>query len=256
VQRGSAQDSRALPAPLNEPTPRQVRVNASGVSALIAAMALTAAGVWGEIEFYTRAKASERLAALFAHERLVTGAEVTRIQRRGGGNNRRSTVHYQYAAQGRDYTGATTVSRSDRDRYVAGAPVAVWYLPSQSDASWLDGYAPSPAPMWPVMAIPVVAGFAALSLIVLVRRQLNLLTNGRPALAVITKVERKRTDKGSFWRVHYEWTLLSGATRTGRYKDSGKQPPALGATIPIVYDKDDPSRNSKYPLGLVSISKK
>jgi hypothetical protein len=87
----------------------------------------------------------------------------------------------------------------------------------------------------------------------LIRRQRRLLTYGRGAVAVITGVEKKRSDKGTYWKVHYEWTLLSGAKRTGHYKHGKKQPPAIGTTIPIVYDRDQPSHHSKYPLSLVHV---
>ena len=88
----------------------------------------------------------------------------------------------------------------------------------------------------------------------LIRRQSYLLMYGRPAIAVVTKVEKKRSDKGTYWRVHYEWTLLSGAKRRGRYKHGKKEPPAVGTTIPIVYDRDQPARNSRYPLSLVALT--
>ena len=39
--------------------------------------------------------------------------------------------------------------------------------------------------------------------------------------------------------VHYEWTTLSGATRTGKYQHGKKHLPAVGTLIPIVYDRDN-----------------
>ena len=91
------------------------------------------------------------------------------------------------------------------------------------------------------------AGCAALALIQAVRRQSNLLAYGRPAMATVTKVEKKKTDEGTVWMVHYEWTTLSGATRTGKYHHGKKQVPAVGALIPIVYDRDNSFRHSKLP---------
>ena len=97
------------------------------------------------------------------------------------------------------------------------------------------------------------AGCAALALIQAVRRQSNLLAHGRPAMATVTKVEKKNTGEGTVWMVHYEWTTLSGATRTGKYSHGKKHVPAVGALIPIVYDKDNSFRHSKYPMSLVTI---
>ena len=97
---------------------------------------------------------------------------------------------------------------------------------------------------------------SAMALILAVRRQSNLLVYGRPAMATVIKVERKRTDKGAFWLVHYEWTTMSGATRTGKYKHGKKQVPAVGDLIPVVYDRDNTFRSSKYPMAFVAISEK
>ena len=66
------------------------------------------------------------------------------------------------------------------------------------------------------------------------------------------KVEKKRTDKGTVWMVHYEFTTLSDATRTGKYRHGKKQVPAAGTLIPIVYDRDNSFRHSKYPMSFVT----
>jgi hypothetical protein len=80
------------------------------------------------------------------------------------------------------------------------------------------------------------AFLGALGIVARIRRQSQLLGYGRAALAVITKGEKKRSDEGTYWRVLYEWTLLSGGKRRGRYNHGKKQPPAVGTTIPILYD--------------------
>jgi hypothetical protein len=92
-----------------------------------------------------------------------------------------------------------------------------------------------------------------MALILAVRRQSNLLTSGRPAMATITTVEKKGGDHGSYWMVHYEWTTLCGAVRTGKYRHNKKISPDVGTTIPIVYDRDNTFRHSKYPFAFVRI---
>lgn len=254
MQRRSAQNNPASAAALLRSTPRQVRLNTSGVIMMIVAAALVIGGVWGGMELYRRAKLSERQVALLASEAITTDAEVIRVQRRGGGNDRRSTVHYRYVVGDREHSGATTVRRAERDRYVPGSQIAVRYLSSEPGTSWMEGYAPRRQPIWPAFVVPASCAVSALTIALLIRRQSNLLTHGRPAAAVVTKVEKKRSDKGTYWRVHYEWTLLSGAKRTGHYKHGKKDPPPVGATIPIVYDRDQPARNSRYPLSLVALT--
>jgi hypothetical protein len=248
----SALDNSALPAVLLQASPRRVRVNASGSAMLAIAAALVAGGIWGSIVLSRRAETAERQLALFASERIVAPGEIVRLRRRGGDDDYRITAHYRYMARGRELAGATSLRRSDRDQYVAGSQAAVWYLASEPEASWLDGYAPRPFPEWPGTVVPLACGIAALALIQAVRRQSNLLTYGRPTLATVTHVEKKSTDKGSVWVVHYEWTILSGATRTGKYQHGKKHVPGAGDLIPIVYDRDNSFRHSRYPMSFVS----
>jgi hypothetical protein len=234
-------------------TPRDVRVNVSGGIMLATAAVLVAAGMWGGIVLGKRAETAERHLGLFTSERIVTAGDVIQLQKRGGGNDHRITAHYRYTARGQELTGATALRRDERERYAVGQPVAVWYLPSEPEESWLDGYAPRPEVSWPATAVPVACGFTALVLIQLVRRQSNLLANGRPAMATVTKVEKKDTGEGTVWMVSYEWTTLSGATRKGKYSHGKKHVPAVGALLPLVYDKDNSFRHSKYPMSLVTI---
>ena len=69
-------------------------------------------------------------------------------------------------------------------------------------------------------------------------------------MATVTKVEKKKIERGRYWMVHYEWTTMSGATRTGKYNHGKKHVPAVGALIPIVYDRDNTFRHSKYPMSI------
>ena len=258
MPRRNALDSSGVPAVLLRAAPRDVRVNASGGIVLIVAAAVAVAGIWLGIVLGRAAARAERHVGLFASERIVAAGDVIQLQKRGDDDDDdddsyRITVHYRYTARGQELMGQTTLRRAERDRYAVGSPVAVWYLPSEPGQSWLDGYAPRAQPSWPATAVPIACGVTAIVLIQLVRRQTKLLAYGRPAMATVTKIEKKRTDKGTFWMVHYEWTTLSGATRTGKYHHGKKDLPAIGAEIPIVYDRDNSFRHSKYPMSLVTI---
>jgi hypothetical protein len=253
VQRRSALDSSGLPPALRKAAPRHVQVNASGGVMLVTAAVLVVAGIWAGITLSRQAHIAERRLRLFASERIVTAGDVVRLRTRGEGDDHRITAHYRYLARGRELAGATTLRRNERERYAVGQTVAVWYLPSEPGESWLDGYVPRPQASWPATVVPIVCGSTALVLIQLVRRQSNLLANGRPAMATVTKVEKKTGEYGTSWMVHYEWTTLSGATRTGKYRHGKKRAPVVGALIPIVYDRDNSFRHRKYPMSLVTI---
>ena len=224
---------------------------------LLTAAVLVVVGMWGGIVLGSRAEIAERHLRLFASERIVAAGDIVRLQKRGGGNDHSITAHYRYTARGHELTGETRLRRAERERYAVGSPVGIWYLPSEPEVSWLDGYAPGPAEAsWPATVVPIVCGICALVLIQLVRRQWNLLAYGRPAMATVTKVEKKESDQGTYWMVHFEWTTLSGATRTGKYNHGKKKDvPAIGAMLPIVYDRDNSFRHSKYPMAFVTLDR-
>ena len=253
MRRRSARDSAGVPPALLRPTPRRVRVSSAGAVMLLIAAALVAIGIWGGIQLRRRADTAERRVGLFASERVVTAGDVIQLRKRSDGNDHRIVAHYRYAARGRELTGQTTLRREEREKYSVGSPVAVWYLPTQPEASWLDGYSPRGEASWPATVVPLGCGVSAIALIFFVRRQSNLLAFGRPAMATVTKVEKARSDEGTHWMVHYEWTTLSGATRTGKYNHGKKNVPAKGTAIPVVYDRDNTFRHGKYPMLFVRI---
>lgn len=221
-------------------------MSSSGKAALIAMALLVSGGAWGGMKIHNDAKASHRRADRAEAEAASINASVVQVQRRGGGDDRRSVIHYRYVAAGEPHTGATQVRRQNRDRYAVGSDVRVSYLPTEPGISWRDGYPPRRRPVWPAFAVPFGCMLAALASVFAIRRQSHLVAYGRPALAVVTKVEKKSSDKGTYWRVHSEWTLLSGGKHQGRYNHGKKNPPAVGASMPIVYDRDHPSRHGKY----------
>ena len=54
----------------------------------------------------------------------------------------------------------------------------------------------------------------------------------------------------SGYQLRYEFKTLSGAAVSGKILQ--KADVAVGGTIPIVYHRDDPRRNARYPLSLVT----
>ena len=254
MERESAPASSELPPALLTSTPRQVRIAPRGAALMIVAAALVAVGMWGAVELRRRAETAERHVQLFGSERLLAAGDVIRLRKRGDDDDDRVTAHYRYIARGRELMGATTLRRGERNRYAVGSTVGVWYLPSEPDASWLDGYQPRQQPYWPATAVPLACGVAAFAMILVVRRQWNLLESGRPTLATVTKIDKKRSDHGTYWVVHYEWSTLNGATRLGKYRHGSKRTvPSVGEVMPILYDRDNTFRSRKYPMTFVTV---
>ena len=220
---------------------------------VLAAALIVGGSLIGSVVYPAAQTANRRVAELESHGKRATG-QVIRVNHRGSGGDSRAVVEYQYTAGGQ-YTGRTDMRRRDAARLSEGSPVTVRYLPTEPETSWIPGHEPRRRAVWPAFVILPACFAAATVLVALFRRQSSLLSDGRGALARVTQLEKKASEYGTAWRVQYEWRLLSGAKRHGRYMHSGKEPPAVGATIPIVYDRDEPGRHSKYPLKLVAAAR-
>ncbi len=211
------------------------------------------AGIWAGISLHQQAIASQRRAALDGVATTSIAGRVTRVQLQGGDDDRRTIVHYEYVVNGRAYRGSTRLRRREPHEFVAGGPIAVSYVMSDPSIGWMEGRPPRRFPVWPAYLVPSVALLGSAIAFAILRRQRRLLTDGRLAIATITRVDKKRSDKGTYWRVEYQWRLLNGATRQARYRHSRKQPPAIGAHLPIIYDRDNPQQQGRYPLPLVGL---
>jgi hypothetical protein len=103
-----------------------------------------------------------------------------------------------------------------------------------------------------LLALP--AGLGSLLIFFALSRARDLLSGGRPAEARVTEVHRQTHSHGSSHRVELEFTVLSGAKHHGRL-EQGSKPPAVGSTLIIVYDPDQPKRQARYPMKLVRVAK-
>lgn len=224
-----------LPAQLLRTGRRRVRLSKSGFVLLLWAIVLFAAGPWAGYLLHTHATAPEGVPA---------DGEVIDVQRKRGDSSR-FTVTFRYSVEGRQYQGTNTVRRRGRDRYNAGTPVRLRYAPSEPGKSWIEGHGRRRAPILLAFLAPPAMILTALAMMVPIRRQSRLLAEGRFALATVTKLDN---------RVHYEWILLSGGTRSGRYDVGEGKPPAPGTTVPILYDRDNPQRHARYPMCLVTVA--
>jgi hypothetical protein len=232
---------------------RQVTLSWSGVLVMLLIVGTLLAAVVLPVVLYARVKRSEESLHQFQIASAVTQAEIIDVGRRSGDDNGKVRVTYRYTANGEEHTGRASVRRRDAARYSLGSQVRVRYLLAEPAENWLDGQRPRPMPIWLVLLLPPVLVLSAGAAALFIRRQARLLAEGRAALATVTKADKLRGRESTTWRVRYEWTLLSGAMRTGHADLQTKTPPAVGTTIPVVYDRDHPQRHARYPLSLVQV---
>jgi hypothetical protein len=131
-----------------------------------------------------------------------------------------------------------------------GSAIEVVFVTSDPALSHPAAWPQPAAPRW--LGLPVaVALFAIAALLWLrVRRQEGLLSEGRPAPAIVTK--HIRSKDGKYWK--YAFALPGGSVQGGKSGPS-RNPPAIGATLCILYDPDRPKRNAAYPLPLVRLDR-
>ena len=243
-----------LPEELNRSAPRKLELTSLGHAAIAAMIALVIGAILSGILVYQRVVSDQAPVRLLASEGRTTVGRAVDIKRRRG-ENQRVILRYSYVVDGREYTGETRLKKSDRNLYRLGSELRVRYLASKPAESWMEGYRPRNTPYWLIVALPAGLLLCIVPIILTIRRQSRLVADGRAALARVTKAHKVSYGEHSGWRIHYEWTSLSGAMRTGLV-DKYKRPPAIGSTIPILYDRDNPRRHSPYPMSLVRATKR
>jgi hypothetical protein len=150
----------------------------------------------------------------------------------------RSRVNYSFAANGRSFTGSA--SRSGPKLRVSD-PLTIRYLPSNPavnhPAAWEEPTVAALFPFW----IPTVLVLILVMMLIRMRIIRRLLSEGMPAVAVVTK--RCRGARGGVYVV-YEFRTEEGRAMTG---SDGESPEDIGANICVLYLPQNPRRNMRYP---------
>jgi hypothetical protein len=239
-----------LPPQLTASIPRDVTLTAGGRALAALAILIAAGAIAAAIALTIANRRSADDAERRAREAVAATADVVAV-RPERGENRHHIVTYRYDAQGVTYTGETRLREHDRRAFSAGDRVAIGYVRSAPDMSWIAGAEPRIEP--PIGVVPLVS-LSMLTVAALiawnVRRQWLLLAEGRPAIARVTSSKRIAGQHGAHYRVGYEFQTLSGATVSARY-DMGRTPPPVGTSVSIVYHRDTPRWSAPYPLQLV-----
>ena len=235
------------PAELSGSSSREVELSGGGVAVACLAVGLIL-GAIASIVLLSREASRQAGDAdrLFTKGRVAEGS-VTRHWKSGGeGSNRR--IAYEFQHDGRTYAGAAKTPKRIWATFAVGSPVDVRFLPENPERNHPAGWRPGRLPLWlpPGLAALLVA--VAFLLVWMVRRQTQLLSDGRAARARVVKHTAGEGGKS----YTYEVPVLGGGTMKGRAGEVRK-PPAIGSAICVIYDRDNPGRNSPYPLCLVRV---
>lgn len=232
---------------------RPVRLTRLGITlAILAAATLIGATVLGVILDRT-ARRQNVEQSLLRTQGIPATAVITRVWRNNGGRRSeergeaRNRVAYYFEYAGRRYARNMQVPTIIWRDLAEGAPLPVRFVPSRPSINHPTAWSSRPLALWvPYVIAPALAGVALVMLIPL-RRQIRLLTEGRPAPGRVTGI--KKADKVLV--VRYEFHLLSGTVAKG--KSNAAKAPDGDVPLCVLYDPENPRRNTLYPLSLVRL---
>jgi hypothetical protein len=237
----------SAPREIARSRPRWVTYTAGGRVLLLLAFALMAGGGALTMGLGARAVREAQDARWLRESGVETTGEVARLLRLRGDEPRHRMV-YRFEVEGRSYERQVNLSARSWERLQVGDPVPIRYVPFRPELNYPRGSRPNPLP--PVLPVLVALGFSCGVAVILfsLRRQRELLIEGRAAPAVVSRHEKSQ--HGTI--AHYRYALMSGSLRAGKYGPM-KKAPAIDSTICVLYDRDRPWRSSVYPLSLVKI---
>jgi hypothetical protein len=241
----------SLPAELERSAPRDVGLTAGGRALMVLAWLLLAgAGIAG-IALYFEARRQSDAALDFERRGVAATAVVDRLWRKTGEEDKPAFAAFHFDANGARIDGESRLRMSTWRQLRTGSTVPLRYLPENPRRFLVAGERRSRMPF--VIPYIVSSILAALALVCLaaVRWQRRLLSEGRPALAVVTAV--RKSHGSSDREMVYEFHVLAGTVATG--KTAATKAAAVGDRISVVYDPERPTRNKPYPFSLVTLER-
>jgi hypothetical protein len=233
--------------------PRDVRLTAGGKFVYIVAVVLLVASVVAGVVLRVRGVQENDERQQLIERGAGVDAQIVKLWRTSN-EQKQPWVAYRFTVDGRDHQGQARVSLTKWRTLEVGAVLPIRYVPERPDLSAPDGIERRALPLWVpfLAATPLVLG--GLVCLYVVRRERQLLENGRPAPAIVTGHHKHHSSHGGTHRsITYEFRQLSGAPAKGKSSTSSK-PPAIGSVICVVYDPDRPRRSKPYPFQLVRAS--
>lgn len=242
----------SLPAELTRSAPRDVALTTGGRAVVVVAWLLAAAALVAGFALHRESQRQSQ-AALDFDQRSVTGdAVVDRLWRQTGGEDKPAFAAFHFDAGGTRIDGESRLPLRQWRRLSTGSTVPLRYLPDNPRRFVLAGQRPGGIPFAVPYVVSSILSAIALACFAAVQWQRRLLSEGRPAPAVVTAVRKHKGSHGTTHRqISYEFPLLAGTIATGKAAAVAE----VGARISVVYDPERPTRNRPYPFSLVTLNR-
>ncbi len=178
--------------------------------------------------------------------REATG-EVQRLWRTSGKESR-NMVEYAFTANGVRLNGQSSVPSARWDNVRKAGFLPIRYLPSDPAVNHPAAWEQSTEPAWAPFTAPAILLAGGSFLVVILRRQAELMAQGMPAVGVVTRSSRV---KGG-WALRYQFRMKDGSTALG--SSQVRRRVEVGATVCVLYLPQNPRRNQVYPTGLYRVT--
>lgn len=243
-----------LPPELERSAPRDVGLAAGGRALTLVAWLLVLGAFAAGIALHVKAQRQSNAAVEFERRSVTATAVVDRLWRKSG-DGKPAYAAFHFDANGVRINADSRMQLSAWRELRAGSALPVRYLPDNPLHLVAAGQRRSGRiPFALAYVVSSIMAAAALLCLAAIRFQRTLLSEGRPARAVVTAVRKTHGSSGETHReMAYEFRVLAGTIATG--KAAANKTAQVGATIDVIYDPERPERNRPYPFSLVTLAR-
>ena len=229
--------------------PRSVRLSGQGIAMVcLAGVFVLLAATIGPMAYHAIHGRIER-DRLLRQQGVAASGAVKRLWKESD-KNATPMVSYRFAAPGGEFTGQSDIRSETWRGLHPDDPLTVRYLPARPEVNQPAEGVPGPPPEWLAWMPLLMFFWPPLLFWFLVSSQRRLLVDGVPVQAVVARITRTKQIS-----VQYEFKTPAGEPVKGRSQVSRRNVPEVGAQICVLYNPDNPRKNSVYPLDMVKLRK-
>jgi Protein of unknown function (DUF3592) len=237
----------APPEGLSYSGPRPVRLSGQGlVLVCLSGIFALCASIIGPLAFRAIQGRIDR-DTLLSKQGVAAVGTVTKVWKESG-KTPTPMVSYRFVAPGGEFTGQSGMRAEVWRGIQPGESLVVRYLPSRPEVNQPAQGIPNPPPAWLAWMPTLMFLWPPIMFWFMIRAQWRLLADGVPVRAVVTRINRSKKTNA-----YYEFKIPAGTAITGKSVVSGRSVPDVGAQVCVLYNPENPRKNSLYPLEMVKL---